>query len=115
MNAGQIGILHLILVIWVAPNVCDFLMLFLISSFVVTTKLPVTCALFSSVLFSLEPRIKHLSSGGSSQTMVGCSLNICTALVDNEEDGTTAEELEEAIRTKVAFACRWILVSPLIN
>ncbi len=37
------------------------------------------------------------------------------ALVDDEEDGTTAEELEEAVGTKVAFICGWILVSPLIN
>ena len=41
-------------------------------------KLPLTCALFSSVLFSPQACIKHLSSGSSSQTMVGnCSLNAC--------------------------------------
>ncbi len=27
------------------------------------------------------------------------------AVVDDEEDGTTAEELEEAVGTKVAFVC----------
>ncbi len=37
------------------------------------------------------------------------------ALVDDEEDGTTAEELEEAVGTQVAFVCGWISVSPLIN
>ncbi len=36
------------------------------------------------------------------------------ALVDDEEDGTTAEELEEAVGTKIVFVCRWIS-SPLIN
>ncbi len=36
-------------------------------------------------------------------------------LVDDEEDGTTAEELEEAVGTKVAFVCGWISVTPLIN
>ena len=35
------------------------------------------------------------------------------ALVDGEQDGTAAEELEEEVGTKVAFVCRWI--SPLIN
>ncbi len=37
------------------------------------------------------------------------------ALIDDEEDGTTSEELQEAVGTKVAFICRWILVSPLID
>ncbi len=36
------------------------------------------------------------------------------ALVDDEEDGTI-EELEKAVGTKVAFICKWILASPLIN
>ncbi len=37
------------------------------------------------------------------------------ALVDDEEDETTAEEPEEAVGTKVAFVCGWISVSPLIS
>ncbi len=37
------------------------------------------------------------------------------ALVDDEEDGTTAEELAEAVGTQVAFVCGWMSVSPLIN
>ncbi len=36
------------------------------------------------------------------------------ALVDDEEDGTTAEDLEKAVGTKAAFVCGWISLSPLI-
>ena len=62
---------HLILVIWVAQNVWDFSMLFLISSFVIMQSFQwlVPCSLL--YYFLLNHHIKHLSSRSSAQIWLG--------------------------------------------
>ena len=117
MNVGKfVFFVYLILVIWVAHNIWDFLMLSLISSFIITqsVKWLVPCSLL--YYFLQNTRIKYLSSRGSTQTMVGiCPLNACQWCQLSRWWGSWNYSKRTTGSKSCIYMLVWILVSPLIN